>query len=64
MEKKHIVILVDEIKRTDNSKQALVAYVLTCTGVNAKLDVNPEVAPLLPYCFSLNLMHSGQQQKF
>lgn len=28
---------------------------LTCTGVNAKLDVNPEVVPPMPWCFSLNL---------
>lgn len=28
---------------------------LTCTGVNAKLEVSPEVAPLLPKLLSFNL---------
>jgi len=33
---------------------------LTCTGVKAKLDVSPDVAPPLLYCLSLNLKISNQ----
>lgn len=32
--------------------------IITCTGVKAKLEVNPDVAPLLPKLFSLNLKTS------